>query len=108
MVAVLDEVFAQRELADWRTILSAAGVTFGAVHAVNEASGDAQFQKIGALVPFADGKELTVSSPFHLDGETKVSPRRAPSVGQHTEEVLREAGYSADDIGRLRTQGALG
>ena len=41
---------------------------------------------IGALVPFADGKTLTVSSPFHLDGETKVAPRYAPAVGQHSEE----------------------
>ena len=86
LVAILDEVFAQRDLAEWRTILDAAGVTFGAVHSVDEASGDAQFQQIGALVPFADGKGLTVSSPFHLDGETKVAPRRAPSVGQHTDE----------------------
>jgi formyl-CoA transferase len=88
--------------------LSAAGVTFGVVGSVNEASDDAQFQQIGALVPFADGKGLTVSSPFHLDGETKVSPRRAPSVGQHTDEVLQEAGYSTSEIERLRALGALG
>jgi crotonobetainyl-CoA:carnitine CoA-transferase CaiB-like acyl-CoA transferase len=108
LVAILDEIFAQRDLADWREILLAAGVTFGAVHAVDDASSDPQFQQAGALVPFADGKGLTVSSPFHLDGETKVAPRRAPSVGQHTDEVLREAGYSGADIGRLRGLGVLG
>jgi crotonobetainyl-CoA:carnitine CoA-transferase CaiB-like acyl-CoA transferase len=108
LVAILDEVFAQRDLVEWRTILSAAGVTFGAVHSVDEASGDGQFRQIGALVPFADGNGLTVSCPFHLDGETKVAPRRAPSVGQHTDEVMREAGYSTDEIGRLRTLGVLG
>ena len=59
-------------------------------------------------MPFADGKGLTIASPFHLDGETKVAPRRAPSVGQHTEEVLREAGYSAGEIERMRAQGVLG
>jgi crotonobetainyl-CoA:carnitine CoA-transferase CaiB-like acyl-CoA transferase len=108
LVAILDEVFAQRDLAEWRTILHGAGVTFGGVHSVDETSGDVQFQQIGALVPFADGKGLTVSSPFHLDGETKVAPRRAPSVGQHTDEVLQEAGYSTADIGRLRALGVLG
>jgi crotonobetainyl-CoA:carnitine CoA-transferase CaiB-like acyl-CoA transferase len=108
LVAILDEVFAQRDLAEWRTILNAAGVTFGAVHSVDEASADAQFQQIGALVPFADGKGLTVSSPFHLDGETKVAPRRAPSVGQHTDEVLQQAGYSTGDIERLRALAVLG
>ncbi len=108
LVAILDEVFAQRDLAEWREILLAAGVTFGAVHSVDEASDDKQFQHVGALVPFADGKGLTVSSPFHLDGETKVGPRRAPSVGQHTQEVLQEAGYSPGDIERLRALGVLG
>jgi crotonobetainyl-CoA:carnitine CoA-transferase CaiB-like acyl-CoA transferase len=108
LVAILDEVFAQRELPEWRQILLAAGVTFGAVHSVDEASDDAQFQQVGALVPFADGKGLTISSPFHLDGETKVAPRRAPSVGQHTDEVLRQAGFSAAEVDRLRALGVLG
>ena len=108
LLAILDEVFAQRELPEWREILHAAGVTFGGVHRTDEASDDAQFRQIGALVPFADGKGLTVSSSFHLDGETKVAPRRAPSIGQHTDEVLQAAGYSAGDIGRLRDLGVLG
>jgi len=108
LVAILDEVFAQRDLAEWRTILGAAGVTFGAVSLVNESSSDPQFQRIGALVPFADGEGLTVSSPFHLDGERKVAPRRPPTVGQHTDEILHAAGYAPADIERLRAQGVLG
>ncbi|MGE0701703.1 MAG: CaiB/BaiF CoA transferase family protein [Hyphomicrobiaceae bacterium] len=108
LTAILDEVFATRDLAEWRDILEAAGVTFGAVYKVNEAGEDAQSKLIGALVPFADGQGLTVASPFHLDGETKVAPRRAPRVGEHSEDVLREAGYSADEIGRLRALGVLG
>ena len=108
LVDILDEVFAQRDLAEWRSILSGAGVTFGAVNSVAEASDDVQARRIGAIVPFADGTGLTVSSPFHLDGEAKVAPRRAPSVGQHAEEVLREAGYSTGDIAGLRALGVLG
>ena len=108
MVKMLDEVFAKRDLAEWREILLAAGVTFGAAGTVDETSSDAQFQAVGALVPFADGQGLTISSPFHLDGEQKVAPRRAPAVGQHSEEILREAGYSAAEIGRMRDKGVLG
>jgi crotonobetainyl-CoA:carnitine CoA-transferase CaiB-like acyl-CoA transferase len=108
LVAILDEVFAQRNLAEWGAILDAAGVTFGVVGSVDEASSDTQMQRIGALVAFADGKHLTVSSPFHLDGEVKVAPRRAPSVGQHTDEVLQEVGYSQAEILRLRALGVLG
>jgi len=108
LTAILDEIFARRDLAEWRTILEAAGVTFGPVCSVDEAGDDPQAHKIGALVPFADGKGLTVSSPFHIDDETKVAPARAPSVGQHTEQVLREAGYSSAEIARLRKLGLLG
>ena len=107
IVKILDDIFAQRDLADWRNILDEAGVTFGTVASVDETSDDAQMQQIGGLIPFADGKGLTVSSPFHIDGETKVAPQRAPSVGQHSEVVLREAGYSVDEIERLRALGVL-
>jgi formyl-CoA transferase len=48
-----------------------------------------------------------VSSPFHLDGATKVAPLRAPAVGQHSETVLRDAGYAADEIARLKELGVL-
>jgi formyl-CoA transferase len=108
LTAILDEVFATRDLAEWRQILEAAGVTFGAVFTVNEAAEDSQSLEIGAIVPFADGKGSTVSSPFHLDGEVKVSARRAPKVGEHTTAVLAEAGYSGDEIARLKGLGVLG
>lgn len=108
LTAILDEIFARRDLDEWRPILEAAGVTFGAVYTVNEAGDDEQARDIGALVPFADGKGLTVSSPFHLDDATKTAPRRAPRVGEHSEIVLRDAGYSADEIARLKGLGILG
>jgi formyl-CoA transferase len=108
LTAILDDVFAKRDLADWRPLLEAAGVTFGAVYSVNEAADDAQAREIGALVPFADGKGLTVSSPFHVDDATKIAPVRAPAVGQHSRQVLREAGYSAEEIAQLEGLGILG
>ena len=82
-------------------------MTFGIVGTVNETLTDQQMQDSGALVPFADGYTLTVSAPFHLEGVNKVPAKRAPSIGQHSDEVLREAGYSADEISRLRESGVL-
>jgi len=43
---------------------------------------------------------LTVSPPFHLEGPTRYG--RAPSIGRRSDEVLLEAGYSAEAIGKLR------
>jgi formyl-CoA transferase len=67
---------------------------------------DTQMQDIGALVPFvtedADGIEPV---PAGRRGEGCVAA--SATVGQHSEDVLREAGYSADDVGRLRKLGVL-
>jgi crotonobetainyl-CoA:carnitine CoA-transferase CaiB-like acyl-CoA transferase len=107
LVLILDEVFSHRDLAEWRTILDGVGITFGIVATVNEALDDEQMRHAGALVPFADGQNLTVMTPFHIDGVDKVPAQRAPSVGQHNRSVLLEAGYSADDIERLRGLGVV-
>src|SRR5271154_41515 len=107
LVQILDAEFATRDLDDWRAILDGVGVTFGIVGTVNEVLDDRQMQDCGALVPFADGAQLTVSSPFHIDGVDKVPAQRAPAIGQHSEAVLREAGYAVDDIARLRELGVL-
>jgi crotonobetainyl-CoA:carnitine CoA-transferase CaiB-like acyl-CoA transferase len=107
LVLILDEVFSRRDLAEWRAILDAVGVTFGIVATVNEALEDPQMRHAGALVPFSDGKGLTIATPFHIDGVEKVQASRAPSVGQHNAAVLAEAGYTANDIERLRGLGVV-
>jgi crotonobetainyl-CoA:carnitine CoA-transferase CaiB-like acyl-CoA transferase len=104
IVALLDDVFAERDLADWRGILDAAGVTFGVVGTLEDVPGDEQMRACGGLVPFADGKGETISSPFQLAGEAKTAPSRAPAIGQDTDAVLRDAGYSTDAITELRAQ----
>ncbi|HVY15265.1 MAG TPA: CoA transferase [Rhodopila sp.] len=107
LVRVLDEVFATRDLAEWRTILDGVGVTFGIVGTVEEAATDRQMRDCGALVPFADGAQETVSSPFHIDGVDKVAPQRAPALGQHSAALLAEAGYTPADIEHLRGLGVV-
>lgn len=107
LTTILDGVFATRDYAEWRDVLMKAGITFSGMHTVNEAADDPQFRASGALVPFADGEHLTISSPFHIEGEEKVAPRRAPKVGQHSDDVLRQAGYSGDEIAKLRANRVL-
>jgi crotonobetainyl-CoA:carnitine CoA-transferase CaiB-like acyl-CoA transferase len=47
------------------------------------------------------GASLTVSSPLQITGQDKVPARMAPEIGEHTVEVLREAGVDAAEIDRL-------
>ena len=44
---------------------------------------------------------------FQVDGETKRAPDAAPGIGQHTDDILREYGYSASEIGKLREAKAV-
>jgi formyl-CoA transferase len=61
----------------------------------------------GVVLPFADGSGRTVTSPFEIDGVRKRAPGPAPRLGQHGDEVLAQAGYSADEIAALRAAGVL-
>ena len=108
LVALLDQQFALRDLAQWRTVLDGAGITFGLIGTLDDIPGDQQMQQIGAIVPFADGSGMTVSSPFEMDGVTKLAPGPAPAIGQHSEQVLRDAGYSDQEIAKLRALKVLG
>ncbi len=51
---------------------------------------------------------MTINSPFWIEGQQKVMPRRAPDVGEHSDVVLREAGYSETEIRAMRADGVIG
>ena len=72
LIAILDEIFATKDHAEWRAILDAAGLIFGIVAEMDEIADDAQILASEALVPFADGSTLTVNSPFWVAGQEKV------------------------------------
>lgn len=107
LIALFDAIFATRDLADWRQRLDVAGITFGVTGTLDDVPGDLQMREAGALVPYADGAMLTINSPFSIDGVEKATPRAAPAIGQHSEEILREAGYGEAEIVRLRQSKAV-
>src|SRR5437588_589879 len=80
--AIVDEVFAQKELADWRAILDSRGLIFGVVAEVDELPSDEQMLENDALIPFQDDDMLTINSPIWIEGEQKVAPRPPPEIGQ--------------------------
>jgi crotonobetainyl-CoA:carnitine CoA-transferase CaiB-like acyl-CoA transferase len=105
----LDHAFAQHDSAEWQRRFDAAGQTVGVIARTADVVNDRQMRHIGALVPGEGipGTGLTVASPLQLGGETPVPARAAPAVGQHSDEVLREAGYAEAEIAALRARGVV-
>jgi crotonobetainyl-CoA:carnitine CoA-transferase CaiB-like acyl-CoA transferase len=110
LTTILDEIFSAEPMAHWYEVFNGAHVTFGAVRGPQEVINDPQLQANDIIVPLngAGGKlTSTISSPIQVHGVAKVPAKRAPKIGEHNEEVLRQLGFSATEIDGLRTSGAI-
>jgi crotonobetainyl-CoA:carnitine CoA-transferase CaiB-like acyl-CoA transferase len=97
-------------MAHWYEVFSGVHVTFGAVRGPQEVINDPQLRLNDIIVPLegAGGKlTSTISSPIQVHGVTKVAARRAPEIGEHNEEVLKQLGFSMDEIDGLHATGAV-
>jgi len=107
LIKIFDETFATRDLAEWRKILDGNGLVFGVVGILDDIPNDKQMIENEVLVPFENDTMLTISSPIWVHGSKKVQPRKPPGLGEHSDEILRNAGYDEAAIGKLRASGAV-
>lgn len=111
LTAILDEAFSSQPMSHWRDVFEQAHLTFGIVHGPSEVVKDPQLQANEIVVPLegAGGAlKTTISSPIQVHGVAKVPARRAPEIGEHNEEVLKELGFGAKDVESLYASGVLG
>jgi len=107
LTAILDAVFASGTAADWAERLKAAKLTFAPINRIEDVAGDAQAVAAGAIVESANPEmPRTLAAPFRLTGAAPRPAGPAPGLGEHTEEVLRETGFSAAEIAELMRSGA--
>jgi crotonobetainyl-CoA:carnitine CoA-transferase CaiB-like acyl-CoA transferase len=107
---IFDDVFAAKPMAHWYEVFGGVHVTFGAVRGPREVIDDPQLRANDIIVPLegAGGKlSSTISSPMQLHGVAKVAAKRAPGLGEHNDDVLRQIGFSAAEIDGLHASGAV-
>ena len=108
LIPLLASDFARRTTGDWLERLR-GHVPCGPVYSVEEALADehaiARDMVTGVDHP-AFGWLRQVGTPLKMAGVTPVH-RRAPRLGEHTDAILTEAGYSAGEIARLRAAGVV-
>ncbi len=110
LIAMLDERFLSKPRDEWVEAMRQRNIICQPVLDYAEVAEDAQARANGYVteVPHPEVGSLTeIGVPVHLP-QTPGAPRRsAPKLGEHTDEVLSEAGYSAEEIGGLRERGAI-
>ena len=95
----------------WIERLEQAGIPCGPINDIREVFEDPQVQHLGMAwqVPHERlGMADVVRTPLTIEGLTPGITRPVPALGEHADEILAEAGYTANEIANLRAAGALG
>lgn len=102
----LAAVFAQQTQAQWIERLADIECCVSPVLSLDESLADAQVRARDMIVSGADGIRQ-YAPPFRLSGHAFAITRSAPAQGEHSVEILREAGFSAEEIGLLADSGTI-
>jgi crotonobetainyl-CoA:carnitine CoA-transferase CaiB-like acyl-CoA transferase len=112
-----DEIFAktrdkltERTSADWLKLFEERGVWAGPVYGYRDLVDDPQAKHNGAFVEYdhpTEGRVKTPGFPIKFSRTPSKVERGAPLAGEHTREVLSEAGYDAATIERLESAGVI-
>jgi formyl-CoA transferase len=107
LTEILDGVFKARDWSDWHRILMAFNLPHAPIARAEDLPGDEQAVAAGAIVE-TDNPEMprTIAAPFQIAGVAARKARPGPDLGQHTSDVLREAGFSDAEIAALKASGA--
>lgn len=111
LVDILQEAFLARDAGEWLAACRQAVIPSGAIRTVEEVMADAQTMALGMVQDFPHPTAGTVTLtgiPFELS-RTPAKVRQAPpTLGQHTDEILRELlGRTVGDLSELRQRGVI-
>src|SRR6266540_5434816 len=108
MNAELDKVLVNKSSAEWIEALNRAGVPSGPILNVKEVFENEQIRHLGMAQPVRHperGEMLVQGLSATLSRTPGAIRRAAPTHGEHTDEILHELGYTAEEIATLRKDG---
>ena len=106
----LSQEFVRRDTDEINSLLKESGVTFGFIGKITDCKDDEQFLQTETIVPMDHEKMpglFTIDSPIKIVDEPKKQPYRAPILGEHTQEILKEIGMKEDKINELKEKGTI-
>jgi formyl-CoA transferase len=106
----IEEITVQQPRGHWLALLEANDIPCGPINDYAQVFEDPQVVARGMVVETehpALGRLRTLGSPIKMSATPPDVSRRGPMLGEHTDEVLREAGLNADQISALRQSGAV-
>ncbi len=101
----MSRIFATRPQAYWSDQFRGEDCCVTPVLALEESLEDAQMRARGMVV--REGDVLQLAPPLKMSDYEFSVERPAPAAGEHSEQILREAGYADAAIGRLRAGGVI-
>jgi len=106
----IEAITRQQPRAHWLAVFDANDIPCGPINDYAQVFADPQVQAREMMVETDHptlGRTRTLGSPIKMSATPPDVSRRAPLLGEHTEQVLREAGYSAEEIAALRAANAI-
>ncbi len=110
LLPVVREIIRAKPCDVWLRELRAAGVPCGRINTTAEALGDPHLLERGMIIELehpALGLVKSLATPVHLSETPLIYHRHPPRLGEHSDEVAREIGYSAAEVAALRAEGVL-
>jgi formyl-CoA transferase len=110
MNAELDRVLVKKTSAEWIEVLNKASVPTGPIYNIKQVFDDPQVKHNGLSQPVRHperGEMLVQGLPLTLSRTPGAIRRAAPIHGEHTDEILRELGYTKEEIGVLRKESVV-
>ena len=110
LIAILDEAFLTRDQREWVSRLERYNFPWAPVRHFTELGDDRQALENGYIVTLDDpqaGEVKVAGVAVELSKTPGRLGAKAPELGQHTEDILLELGYSWEDIAMMKEEGAI-